>query len=200
MICRRATENLKRLEMIEKDRQFAILAQEEINRELAGETSKPAEYKPEKYLPSPSHEAPPSYASVADQYSPQPSSAPPYEEPKNDFSSAQDRFRSDASAPAPPPVFDRSAKPSSSIQNNIVFDSGSHIRPDFGSNIRPDSGSQIRPVIPDRSKKPEFAPKDLHGVTVPDKLIQRFLALAKPNSDKNIETLGMLGGKLAKNR
>ena len=191
-MCRRAAENLKRLEMIEKDRQFAILAQEEINRELAGETSKPANYNPEKYLPSPSHEAPPSYTSVADQYSPQPSSAPSYEEPKEDFSSALDRFRSDASAPAPPPAFDRSAKPSSSIQNNIVFDSGSR--------IRLDSRSHIRPVIPDRSKKPDFAPKDLHGVTVPEKLIQRFLALAKPNSDKNIETLGMLGGKLAKNR
>ena len=184
----RATENLKRLEMIEKDRQFAILAQAQIDRELQGETSHPTEYSSDKYLPSsPSHEPPPSYSSVADQTPPQSSTAPPYAG-LDEFSSGPDRFNPSATSPASAPAFDRSSKPvpSSSIQNDIVFQS--------------DSASLVRPVIPDRSRKPQYAPQDLHGVIVPEKLIRTFLSLAKQNSDKNIETLGMLGGKLAKNR
>merc|ERR1712083_720384 len=54
--------------------------------------------------------------------------------------------------------------------------------------------------IPDRSSKPSLAVQGQRTVIVPEKLITRFLEIAKSNSDRNIETLGILGGKLSQNK
>jgi STAM-binding protein len=85
-----------------------------------------------------------------------------------------------------PPSYDRSAKPGSGVGASSAHAS--------------DTSSDI-PFIPDRSMKPVFGHDVGHRpVIVPTKLITRFLELAKHNSDRDIETLGMLGGKLSKNK
>jgi len=107
--------------------------------------------------------------------------------------------------PATAPTFDRSVKPSSSQQQHPNDHTHNTFVPGASTSLVSPS---IRPQIPDRSMKPSSTsgsgggaghPGE-RGVLVPARLIDKFLALAKPNSDKNIETLGMLGGKLAKNR
>ena len=199
---------MKRIEMIEKDRQFALWTQAQIDQGLdvsPGHRPETApeprpEYVPEKYIPSPpstpADGSPPSYASLSRDYPPDlPSSgvpsAPTYEEPgpSSTHPSSSLSFSSSSPSSSPekraPPSFDRSAKPAIS---------------DAHPPVSPVSQSAPRPVVPDRSKKPVFGAQGLRDVIVPEKLIQRFLEIAKPNSDRNVETLGMLGGKLARNR
>jgi len=57
------------------------------------------------------------------------------------------------------------------------------------------------PSMPDRSLKPSASsPAGLRTVNVPGDLISKFLEVAKVNSDRNIETLGTLGGQLCNNK
>merc|ERR1711860_180438 len=57
------------------------------------------------------------------------------------------------------------------------------------------------PCVPDRSKKPslnESSQSGLKSMTVPTSILQKFLNAAQRNTSNNIETLGILGGKLSK--
>jgi len=83
-------------------------------------------------------------------------------------------------AVSPPPLYDRTAKPAPPV-------------------ISPPTS----PPVPtfDRSAKPAItAPTGLRTVVIPGDLEEAFLAVAKANSDRGVETLGTLGGHLAKNR
>ena len=57
------------------------------------------------------------------------------------------------------------------------------------------------PSIPDRSSKPAsyYSNMNLRKVTVPSILTAKFLSLADKNTEKNVETCGVLAGKLAQN-
>ena len=48
--------------------------------------------------------------------------------------------------------------------------------------------------------KVQSPPGDLRTVTIPEDLISKFLKVAKENSDRNIETIGTLGGQLCNNK
>jgi len=84
---------------------------------------------------------------------------------------------------SPPPSFDRAAKPPPNLPSTSVPPT-----------------STLMPTF-DRSAKPVIsAPVGLRTVVVPSDLTDVFLSVAKSNSDKGVETLGTLGGHLAKNR
>ena len=89
----------------------------------------------------------------------------------------------------PAPVFDRNNKPSPS---HVIT----------AATMPPSSSSTFssQPFIPDRSLKPAMSPSGLRTVAMPGDLITKFLNIAKSNSDRNIETLGTLGGKLCNNK
>lgn len=60
------------------------------------------------------------------------------------------------------------------------------------------------PQIPDRASKPSFGlysgSGGLRVVQVPSMLMAKFISIAEPNTSSNIETCGVLTGKLAKNK
>jgi len=88
------------------------------------------------------------------------------------------------------PAFDRTVKPSTSSFTP-------------STSIPAPSTSSPPPSVPsfDRSAKPVIsAPTGLRKVVVPGNLSEAFLAVAKHNSDRGLETLGTLGGNLSKNR
>ena len=61
--------------------------------------------------------------------------------------------------------------------------------------------SATLPSVPDRTLKPSLSsPTGLRNVAIPGDLISRFLDIAKVNSNRNIETLGTLGGQLCNNK
>eukprot|EP00090_Calanus_glacialis_P046494 TRINITY_DN9162_c0_g1_i1.p1 TRINITY_DN9162_c0_g1~~TRINITY_DN9162_c0_g1_i1.p1 ORF type:complete len:449 (+),score=183.73 TRINITY_DN9162_c0_g1_i1:173-1519(+) len=90
---------------------------------------------------------------------------------------------------SPPPSYDRTAKPAP---------------PTFTpSTSLPAPSTSSTPSVPtfDRSAKPVItAPTGLRTIVIPGDLSEAFLAVAKANSDRGVETLGTLGGHLAKNR
>ena len=112
------------------------------------------------------------------------------------------RYSADTpSAPPPlysdaPPLYSDLMGPSSPV-------------PDYDRNTKPLPGpspssiitSATLPSMPDRSLKPSASsPTGLRTVNVPGDLISKFLEVAKVNSDRNIETLGTLGGQLCNNK
>jgi len=191
----RMEEDRKRQDMIDEDHKLALWTQAQIDQGL--ENTRPAGYDPNKYAPSP---PPPDDSLFKDANAPvlEDLSAPPpsYEDLASDFPPSSHPAAAGSSTVLSGPTvypsvpsFDRSSKPSSS-------DNRPDITPTIGS-----LGIGDRPAIPDRSTKPaNLNLQDQRAVIVPQKLIDRFLQLAKSNSDRNIETLGMLGGKLAKNK
>jgi len=90
-------------------------------------------------------------------------------------------------AVSPPPSYDRTAKPAPPV---------------ISPPTSPPAPSTSPPVPTfDRSAKPAItAPTGLRTVVIPGDLEEAFLAVAKANSDRGVETLGTLGGHLAKNR
>merc|ERR1719264_144699 len=102
---------------------------------------------------------------------------------------------------APPPLY-----------SDLTSDGGlrgltSSPTPDFDRNSKPGPSpssiitSATLPSVPDRGLKPSMtSPAGLRTVAVPGDLISRFLETAKVNSDRNIETLGTLGGQLCNNK
>jgi len=96
-----------------------------------------------------------------------------------------------SSSVSPTPAFDRTIKPStSSITPSISVPA-------------PSTSSPSPSSVPsfDRAAKPVIsAPAGLRRVVVPSNLSEVFLAVAKQNSDRGLETLGTLGGNLCKNR
>merc|ERR1719402_870865 len=130
-------------------------------------------------------------------------SQPPAYNPANysDVPSAPSFFPETPTKPAlssePPtklvdvPTFDRSTKPSAPPP----------ISPPPPSAIP----STSYPSVPDRSSKPGYqsqgsvSTSGLRTVTVPTAFMREFLSIAASNTARNVETCGILGGKLAKN-
>jgi len=85
----------------------------------------------------------------------------------------------------PPPSYDRAVKPlPNSTPSSTPIPSTSSPLPTF-----------------DRSAKPNITePTGLRTVVVPSNLEEVFLSIAKANSDRDIETLGTLGGQLSNNK
>ena len=80
-------------------------------------------------------------------------------------------------SPAPVPVVNRNSKPTSV----------------------PSSSSTSAPTF-DRSAKPAESGGGLRSVVMPGDLTDKFLAIARSNSERGVETLGTLGGSLSNNR
>eukprot|EP00092_Neocalanus_flemingeri_P005354 GFUD01005768.1.p1 GENE.GFUD01005768.1~~GFUD01005768.1.p1 ORF type:complete len:463 (-),score=149.38 GFUD01005768.1:183-1571(-) len=90
------------------------------------------------------------------------------------------------------PSYDRTAKPAP----NITAPSISAL-----SISAPTPSTSTSTPAFDRSAKPTIsAPTGLRTVMVPSDLSEAFLAVAKSNSDRGVETLGTLGGHLANNK
>ena len=91
--------------------------------------------------------------------------------------------------PAPPSDFDES-----NIKNNLNID----------RSTKPKVESSAIPVIPDRNTKPSLGlysgSGGLRSVQVPSMLMAKFISIAEPNTKANIETCGVLAGKLAQNK
>jgi len=204
---KREAEAKERAALIEKDRQLALWTQAQIDKGLDPDQPPPSSpvstssSQVPSLLPNSQSRSlpPPSYDELLADYpnSGSIASAPYRDDPPsypsvdtladftNNLRSHLPDLHTDnvpAGSYQPTPSFDRSVKP---------IPSGSGSTPAH-SNV---------PFVPDRSSKPVFG-HDLGNrpVIVPTKLISRFLELARPNSDRDIETLGMLGGKLSKNK
>ena len=113
--------------------------------------------------------------------------------------------RDPASASAPPPLYSDLVPEGSSLPGQSAatpqFDRSS--KPVAAPGPSPSSviTAATLPSVPDRSLKPASeSSTGLRTVTLPGDLISRFLAIAKVNSDRGIETLGTFGGQLCKNR
>ena len=87
-----------------------------------------------------------------------------------------------APSPSPAPVFDRSSKPAPA--------------PSSG----PSSSTSTTAPAFDRAAKPAESSRGLRSVVMPGDLTERFLAIARTNSERGVETLGTLGGSLSNNR
>ena len=109
--------------------------------------------------------------------------------------------RDPASASAPPPLYTDLVPDASSLPGQSTttpqFDRSS--KPAAAPGPSPSSviTAATLPSVPDRSLKPASeSPTGLRTVALPGDLISRFLAIAKVNSDRGIETLGTFGGQL----
>jgi len=182
---KREEEEAKRAALIAKDHQLAIWTQAQIDRGLDPDAPPPPRDDPSSKPSAPKRvDLPPEYNQVVDTSSHNDTGAqlPSYSsiainEIANDLSALH--LPSNETSYLPP-NFDRSSKPVAGPSS--------------------DTKSDI-PFIPDRSMKPVFGnDQGRRSVMIPGKLITNFLSLAKQNSDRNVETLGMLGGKLSKNK
>jgi hypothetical protein len=73
---------------------------------------------------------------------------------------------------------------------------------DRSSKPDPSKGPTGIPAIPSRSTKPSsslYTSGGLRNVSVPSMLMGKFESLADPNTQSNVETCGILAGKLAQN-
>jgi len=114
-------------------------------------------------------------------YSDTPSAPPPSDQGLPSYESVVT-----PSSVSPPPSYDRTAKPSSTA---------------FTPNTSVPAPSTSSVPSFDRTAKPVIsAPTGLRTVVVPGNLSEAFLAVARQNSDRGVETLGTLGGHLSKNR
>jgi len=93
---------------------------------------------------------------------------------------------------APPP----SDFEESNIKNNLNIDRS--------TKPKVESSAAAAPVIPDRNTKPSLGlysgSGGLRSVQVPSILMAKFISIAEPNTRANIETCGVLAGKLAQNK
>jgi len=71
--------------------------------------------------------------------------------------------------------------------------------PEFDRSSKPSPGPSSAPAF-DRSVKPAVSSSGLRSLTIPADLTDRFLSIARANSDRGVETLGTLGGSLSNNR
>ncbi|XP_041364183.1 STAM-binding protein-like [Gigantopelta aegis] len=69
---------------------------------------------------------------------------------------------------------------------------------DIPGSPSPSVDRSTKPALIDHFTSP-FGGSGLRQVTVPKDLISQFTAIAQPNTDKNVETLGILFGSLAQN-
>jgi len=202
---KRMLEDRLKAEMIEKDRQYAVWAQSQIDQGLEIDPSKqPAhipdrqDYQPDKYKDVDEISLPTYGQAVFNDPSAQsnepsaPSNEPSAPLVSSDLSAALSNF---APAAATLPDIPSAA----SIPAAIAFPTPA---PRFDRSSKPTTTPPVveRPAIPDRTSKPTFGVQGTRSVIVPEKLISKFLAIAKSNSDRDVETLGMLGGKLAQNK
>ena len=82
-----------------------------------------------------------------------------------------------------------------------------HEKPSVDRTSKPDTspakGSHGGPVIPSRASKPAssslYSSGGLRTVKVPTMLMAKFLSLSDLNTKANVETCGILAGKLAQN-
>jgi len=186
---------------IERDREVALWHQAQIDKEMGSSrgaggqnhqdnppgydqvvsgSSSGAEYsKPPVYNPADYQDTPPA--------------------PYQDTPSAPSFFPETPTKVSNIPAFDRSTKPSAppSISPPPPFPSSSN--PSF-----PPSSSN--PSIPDRGSKPSISSQSsltssgLRHITVPNAFMAEFLTIAASNTARNVETCGILGGKLAQNK
>ena len=125
--------------------------------------------------------------------------------------SRENRSSSSISQPPPPPSYydaqlyttdlpsaPPSAPPSYSSVPGPVFDRNS--KPSPVPSSAPSASSASSPPAFDRSAKPAESSGGLRSVVIPADLTDRFLAIARSNSDRGVETLGTLGGSLSNNR
>lgn len=97
------------------------------------------------------------------------------------------------------PSFVPASAPDLSLLDDVVYPN------DFPTDPRSSStGGLILPIKPtvDRSLKPSSSliEGELRTVVVPSVLMDKFLALAQGNTKNNVETCGILAGKLAANK
>ena len=172
-----AEERLRREEIeagIERDRRLALrLDQEERERLGGGQSHRPASIPAQLSVQQPQYDP--------SKYSTDPPSAPPplY----SDLSIDESLNRLTGPSSAPLPDYDRNTKPAPGPSPSSILTSAT------------------LPSVPDRTLKPSLSsPAGLRNVAIPGDLISRFLDIAKVNSNRNIETLGTLGGQLCNNK
>ena len=183
---RQEEERRRRAELeasIERDRQVAMWHQAQIDqeeRERRGQSQQ--EYDPGKYSDIPTA-PPPSYQELTQEIVPQ-----------IDRLTLEDRITV--------PQFDRTNKPSPSHVITAATLPSSSSSSSSGSTLPSSSSSSAgaMPSVPDRSLKPSTSSSGLRSVSMPGDLINKFLNIARVNSDRNIETLGTLGGRLSNNK
>lgn len=169
---------------IERDREVALWHQAQIDKEMDTRSSGP-QIPPDN--PPGYSEVFPGPSSSGAEYSP-----PPVYNPADyqDTPSAPSFFPETPTKLFNVPAFDRSTKPSAPPP----------ISPP------PSFYSTSNPSIPDRNSKPSYQSQGsvttsgLRSVTVPTAFMKEFLTIAASNTARNIETCGILGGKLAKNK
>ncbi|XP_050520222.1 STAM-binding protein [Daktulosphaira vitifoliae] len=103
----------------------------------------------------------------------------------------------------PPTFFDTTLKNEPSRQSNLLLELNAkpnEIPSSSGYMYSPINISENKPVV-DRSTKPSLIKStyNLRTVIVPGNLIERFLEHANSNTMKNLETCGILAGKLSSN-
>ena len=102
--------------------------------------------------------------------------------------------------PSAPPLLPPSDFDESNIKNNLNIDRST--KPKIESTS---SSAASIPVIPDRNTKPASlglysSSGGLRSVQVPSLLMAKFISIAEPNTKANIETCGVLAGKLSQNK
>jgi len=98
------------------------------------------------------------------------------------------------------PAIDRGSKPGERASGESAISTGTVHSPPSSSKSSAAPAVNSMPSF-DRSVKPSLGSgSSLRTVVVPQALIKQFLSIAASNSNKGLETLGTLGGKLAKNR
>jgi len=182
---------LEEVASIERDRQVALWHQAQLDKE-----DRESRGVGIPTVPLPSVELVPEYVpsketdrSVYDptKYVDQPTAPPPSDQDVSKYS------RERPPSISPLPSFDRTAKPVNTI-----------VTPPLSTTAGPSSSvSSTSSPVPtfDRSIKPAISsPTGLRTVVIPANLSEAFLAIARSNSDRGVETLGTLGGRLCKNR
>jgi len=167
---------------IEKDRQVAMWHQAQLDAEarvgsISGQPVSPPVLGSTGGVSSPSFQPSNIY--------PTPSSAlpPSY----NSLPSAPPPSCPSPSMPpsSPPPSYDRCVKPASTVPSPSSSSSTCGTVPTFDRSVKPVKSTSV---------------PALRTVVVPGDLMDKFLRIAKDNSNKGIETLGTLGGSLCNDR
>ena len=177
---REAEDRLRRQEVeaeIERDRQLALRLDREERERLGGGQTAPASIPAQLSVQQPQCDL--------GKYSADTPSAPPslYSDAPPLYSDLTGEGSLSAVTRPPVPDYDRNTKPLSGPSPSSII-----------------TGATL-PSVPDRSLKPSVSsPAGLRTVTLPGDLISKFLEVAKVNSDRNIETLGTLGGQLCNNK
>jgi len=185
-------KRLEEVASIERDRQVALWHQAQLNkedRESRG-VGLPNDISTVGEVPDFS---PTSTLSEREPYNPSKYSDSPSAPPASDQGGLPS-YESvvSSSSVSPTPSFDRAVKPSTSFTPSTSVPAPSNSSPGHTSATVPSFDRSAKPVI--------TAPTGLRTVVIPGNLSEAFLAVAKQNSDRGVETLGTLGGHLSKNR